>query len=111
MNVNIQGFGPAYLVEFFKVGQVTWFCTKLGQLTWICKIVDQLTWAVQYAQGQITWYLEFVGQVTWICKTVDQVTWETKREDQVTSTTILLPFHQWMCLLLATRLLFLGVPY
>ena len=30
-----QGFGPAYLVEFFKVGQVTWFCTKLGQLTWI----------------------------------------------------------------------------
>ena len=22
-----------------------------------------------------------------------------------------LPFHQWMCLLLATRLLFLGVPY
>ena len=73
--------------------------------------MDQLTWAVQYAQGQITWYLEFVGQVTWICKTVDQVTWETKREDQVTSTTILLPFHQWMCLLLATRLLFLGVPY
>ena len=71
------------------MGQVTWFCTKLGQLTWICKIVDQLTWAVQYAQGQITWYLEFVGQVTWICKTVDQVTWETKREDQVTSTTIL----------------------
>ena len=58
------GFEPAYLVEFFKVGQVTWFCTKLGQLTWICKILDQVTWSAQFAQGQITWFLEFEGQVT-----------------------------------------------
>ena len=69
--------------------QLTWFCTKLGQATWICKIVGQITWAVRFAQGQITWYLEFEGQVTWICKAVDQVTWETKREDQITSTSIL----------------------
>ena len=69
--------------------QLTWFCTKLGQVTWICKIVGQITWAVRFAQGQITWYLEFEGQVTWICKAVDQVTWETKREDQITSTSIL----------------------
>ena len=83
------GLRPAYLVEFSKIDQVTWFCTKLGQVTWICKIVGQITWAVRFAQGQITWYLEFEGQVTWICKAVDQVTWETKREDQITSTTIL----------------------
>ncbi len=86
---KFQGLRPAYLVEFSKMDQVTWFCTKLGQVTWICKIVGQITWAVRFAQGQITWYLEFEGQVTWICKAVDQVTWETKREDQITSTTIL----------------------
>ena len=83
------GFEPAYLVEFFKVGQVTWFCTKLGQVTWICKILDQVTWSAQFAQVQITWFLEFEGQVTWFGKIVDQVTWETKCEDQITSTTIL----------------------
>ena len=84
-----RGFEPAYLVEFFKVGQLTWFCTKLGQLTWICKILDQVTWSAQFAQVQITWFLEFEGQVTWFGKIVDQVTWETKCEDQITSTTIL----------------------
>ena len=63
---SLIGFEPAYLVEFFKVGQVTWFCTKLGQVTWICKILDQVTWSAQFAQGQITWFLEFEGQVTWI---------------------------------------------
>ena len=85
----LGGFGPAYLVEFFKVGQVTWFCTKVGQLTWICKILDQVTWPAQFAQVQITWFLEFEGQVTWFDKIVDQVTWETKCEDQITSTTTL----------------------
>ena len=87
--VCVFGFGPAYLVEFFKVGQVTWFCTKLGQVTWICKILDQVTWSAQFAQGQITWFLEFEGQVTWSRKIVDQVTWDTKCEDQIT---LLVPF-------------------
>ena len=86
---KFKGLRPAYLVEFFKVGQVTWFCTKLGQVTWTCKILDQVTWSAQFAQVQITWFLEFEGQVTWFPKIVDQVTWETKCEDQITSTTIL----------------------
>ena len=54
MYIPIYGLSPGYLVEFSKMDQVTWFCTKLGKVTWICKIVDQVTWAVRFAQGQIT---------------------------------------------------------
>ena len=68
MYIPIYGLSPGYLVEFSKMDQVTWFCTKWDQVTWICKIVDQVTWSAQFAQGQITWFLEFEGQVTWIRK-------------------------------------------
>ena len=93
---NFGGVRPAYLVEFSKMDQVTWFCTKLGQVTWICNIVDQITcaggrvFAFCAGPAEITrGYLEIEGQVDkcWIYKAVDQVAWETKRKDQITSTT------------------------
>ena len=48
-----SGLSPGYLVEFSKMDQVTWFCTKWDQVTWICKIVDQVTWETK-CEDQIT---------------------------------------------------------
>ena len=49
----VPGLSPAYLVEFSKMDQVTWFCTKWDQVTWIRKIVDQVTWETK-CEDQIT---------------------------------------------------------
>ena len=53
MYIPIYGLSPGYLVEFSKMDQVTWFCTKWDQVTGFAKIVDQVTWETK-CEDQIT---------------------------------------------------------